>query len=82
MRYNNFVEVFVDNKTIELRADEVYITLGTALKIANVISTGGMAKAFLAENIVYVNDEAENRRGRKLYRGMIVRVGNKTLSII
>ena len=76
------MEVFVDNKTIELRADEEYITLGTALKIANIISTGGMAKAFLAENVVYVNGEAENRRGRKLYRGFEVRVLNKTLSII
>ena len=76
------MEVFVDNKTIELRKDEEFITLGTLLKIAGLIQTGGMAKAFLAENTVYVNDEAENRRGRKLYRGMIVRVGNKTLSII
>ena len=82
MRYNNFMEVFVDNKTIELRKDEEFITLGTLLKIAGLIQTGGMAKVFLANNNVYVNGEAENRRGRKLYRGAEIRVANKTFSII
>ena len=76
------MEVFVDNKTIELREGEEFITLGTMLKIAGIIQTGGMAKIFLADNIVYVNGEAENRRGRKLYRGAQIRVANKTFSII
>ena len=78
IRYNKFMEVFVDNKTIELRKDEEFITLGTLLKIAGLIQTGGMAKVFLANNNVYVNGEAENRRGRKLYRGAEIRVANKT----
>ena len=76
------MEVFVDNKTIELREGEEFITLGTMLKIAGIIQTGGMAKIFLADNVVYVNGEAENRRGRKLYRGAQIRVANKTFSII
>ncbi len=44
-----------------------YITLGQFLKLADCISTGGMAKPFLAETPVYVNGEPEQRRGRKLY---------------
>lgn len=72
----------MSNKEIFLRSDEEYITLGTLLKISGIIDTGGQAKYFLAENIVYVNGEEENRRGRKLYRGMEVRVGNKTFSIV
>ena len=72
----------MDNKTIELREGEEFITLGTMLKIAGIIQTGGMAKIFLADNVVYVNGEAENRRGRKLYRGAQIRVANKTFSII
>lgn len=72
----------MSNKTIQLRADEDYITLGTLLKIAGIIDTGGQAKIFLVENVVYVNDEEENRRGRKLYRDMTVRVGNKSFLII
>lgn len=44
-----------------------YIPLGQFLKLAGVIDTGGMAKAFLAEVDITVNGESENRRGRKLY---------------
>ncbi|RNB77015.1 S4 domain-containing protein YaaA [Brevibacillus panacihumi] len=46
-----------------------YIALGQFLKLAEVIDTGGMAKAFLAEVPIKVNGELENRRGRKLYPG-------------
>lgn len=44
-----------------------YITLGQFLKLSNIISSGGEAKFFLQENVIYVNNELENRRGRKLY---------------
>ena len=54
-------------KIIELRQNEPYITLGVLLKVTKVISTGGEAKFFLSENEVLVNEEKENRRGRKLY---------------
>ena len=49
------------------------MTLGQLLKEANIIASGGQAKWYLAENAVYVNGELENRRGRKLYAGMMVR---------
>jgi ribosome-associated protein len=51
-----------------------YITLGQMLKISDCIDSGGQAKAFLAEAEILVNGEAENRRGRKLYRGDRVNV--------
>ncbi|MBO8155623.1 MAG: S4 domain-containing protein YaaA [Bacillaceae bacterium] len=50
------------------------IPLGQFLKLANVIETGGMAKWFLHEVNVYVNDEQETRRGRKLRNGDTVEV--------
>lgn len=59
-----------------------YITLGQFLKIANIISSGGAAKFFLAENEVYVNQELENRRGRKLYKDMTVKVLGKEYQIV
>ncbi|GAE26197.1 hypothetical protein JCM9140_2234 [Halalkalibacter wakoensis JCM 9140] len=46
-----------------------YITLGQMLKEAGIIDTGGMAKWYLSEHIVYVNDQEENRRGKKLVPG-------------
>jgi ribosome-associated protein len=68
-------------KTITLREGEEYITLQILLKISGIISTGGMAKLFLADNVVCVNDEKENRRGRKLYSGDKIQVLNTSFVI-
>jgi len=46
-----------------------YITLGQLIKFANIVSSGGMVKAILAEKKIYVNDILEARRGKKLYPG-------------
>lgn len=51
-----------------------YMTLGQFLKEVNVISSGGQAKWYLAENTIFVDGEIENRRGRKLYPGMMVEI--------
>jgi S4 domain protein YaaA len=68
-------------KSIKLRKDESFITLGVLLKITGIIDTGGQAKFFLAENAVLVNGEEENRRGRKLYHGDLIQVGKQAFSI-
>ena len=54
-------------KNITIYTD--YVTLGQFLKIADIISSGGEAKSFLAENEVIINGEVDNRRGRKLRDG-------------
>ena len=69
-------------KSIKLRKDEEYITLGVLLKVAGVIDTGGQAKFFLSENVVLVNGEEENRRGRKLYHGDVIQALNHTFLIV
>ena len=71
----------MSQKEIKIRPDEEYITLNILLKITDLISTGGMAKVFLQENDVFVNDQLENRRGRKLYRGDVIRVGKQAFII-
>ena len=68
-------------KSIKLRKDEEYITLGVLLKISGIIDTGGQAKFFLSENVVLVNGEEDNRRGRKLYRGDQIQVLGQTFLI-
>ena len=68
-------------KSIKLRKDEPFITLGVLLKIAGLIDTGGQAKWFLTENKVLVNGEEDNRRGRKLYHGDVIEVSNHTFTI-
>ena len=63
-------------KKVEIYTE--YIKLEQFLKLADVVSTGGEAKLFLLTNEIFVNDEVENRRGRKLYKGDVVKV-NKSL---
>lgn len=59
-------------KPVEITTE--YITLGQFLKLADCISTGGQAKAFLQDTQIRVNGEPEQRRGKKLYHGDMVEV--------
>lgn len=63
-------------KYTPIRIEEEYITLGQFLKHADIISSGGMAKPFLAQFEIYVDGELENRRGKKLYHGSIIEVAD------
>ncbi|MEF3086857.1 S4 domain-containing protein YaaA [Bacillus altitudinis] len=59
------------------------ITLGQFLKLAEVIQSGGMAKWFLSEHEVFINQEPDNRRGRKLYPGDVVEIaGHGTFQVV
>lgn len=58
----------------DLTIHSEYITLGQFLKMANIISSGGMAKWYLSEYVVYVNSEEEQRRGKKLRHGDIIEI--------
>ena len=66
-------------ESLKIKTD--YITLQQLLKIEDIISSGGEAKYYLANNEVYVNGELENRRGRKLYPNDIVKVAGKEFKI-
>lgn len=65
----------------KININEEYINLGQFLKLINIISSGGQAKYFLEEYPVYVNDIIEDRRGRKLYVGDVVLVGDESYLI-
>lgn len=54
-----------------------YIELKAFLKLHNLVLSGGEVKYFLKENDLYVNNQKEERRGRKLYKGDIVRINDK-----
>ncbi len=64
---------------IKLRSE--FITLGQLLKLTGEISNGGHIKFFLEENDVYVNNELERRRGRKLYQGDKIKINNNIFVI-
>lgn len=59
-----------------------YITLGQFLKLARIIQNGGDAKIFLLTTSVNVNGELEQRRGRKLRPGDVVKVSGKEYEIV
>lgn len=58
-----------------------FVTLGQFLKLANLIQTGGEAKEFLSNHEILVDGELDNRRGRKLYDGMVISLLNKKFVI-
>jgi ribosome-associated protein len=57
------------------------ITLGQALKVANLVGSGGEAKVLVQTGEVLVNGEVETRRGRQLREGDVVEVGEERLEI-
>ena len=46
-----------------------FIKLESAMKLANIVPTGGSAKAEIQEGYVSVNGEVCTMRGKKLYPG-------------
>jgi ribosome-associated protein len=58
------------------------IRLGQLLKLAGLIDSGAGVKAFLAAEIVLVNGEPEDRRGRQLHPGDSVAVGEEELRLV
>lgn len=67
-------------QTIILR-DE-FIKLGQALKAANLVESGVMAKEVIQAGEVLVNGEIDTRRGKKLYEGDIVSFGGEEIKIV
>ena len=57
------------------------ITLGQALKAANVVGSGGEAKVLIQTGEVRVNGEVETRRGLKLREGDVVEVGDERMEV-
>ena len=58
-----------------------YITLAQFLKIVDLISSGGEAKDFILLNKIFINNTEENRRGRKLYKGDLIKISSKEYEI-
>ncbi len=71
-----------ENETKEIAIVGEYITLGQLLKFARIVEEGGMAKNYLASHDVLVNQEKENRRGRKLRPGDVVSLMEGAFKIV
>ena len=55
--------------TIPVVIGTEFIKLESAMKLANIFSTGGTAKLVIQDGLVTVNGETCTMRGKKLYPG-------------
>ncbi len=67
---------------VSIAINTPYVTLGQFLKLADIISSGGEAKGYLAQHEILVDGVLDNRRGRKLYPGMVVEVEKRFYQIV
>lgn len=66
----------------EIKLREEYIKLGQALKAANLVDSGVMAKMVIQDGLVTVNGEVEYQRGKKIVDGDIVSFEGETIKIV
>ena len=64
---------------ITIRDD--FIKLGQAMKLAGLVESGVEAKYEIEDGKVKVNGEAEDRRGRKLYKGDSFTYKGRTITV-
>lgn len=69
----------MDKKIVKIHTE--YITLGQFLKITDLIQSGGEAKFAVKSLRIFVNNEREDRRGRKLYHNDVLKVEGKVYRI-
>lgn len=62
--------------------EEEHITLGQLLKLTNEFNSGGEIKHFLKQEGVFVNDEKEYRRGRKLFDDDVIQLNGKQYIVV
>lgn len=66
----------------EIQITDEYVTLSQLLKLANIFDSGGMIKHYIQNQGVYVNNELEHRRGRKIYPADIVKLDEEHQFIV
>jgi ribosome-associated protein len=67
-------------RDVEIRGG--MIRLGQLLKLSGVVDAGGAIKDLLADELVLVNGEPEDRRGRQLHPGDVVAVAGEKLVVV
>ena len=61
---------------------EDFIRLDSAMKLANMVSTGGHAKIVIQDGEVLVNNQVCTMRGKKLYKGDKVEFDGQGFEIV
>jgi ribosome-associated protein len=69
------------NTITEVVIKTPYIQLGQLVKLMGLVQTGGEVKPFLIQHPIQVNQHPDQRRGRKLYPGDLVVIGERQFLI-
>lgn len=59
-----------------------FITIGQLLKKINIITTGGEAKMYLANNVIKINGEQPKGRNSKVYVGTTLWINDDLYQIV
>ena len=65
----------------KIKLRDEYITLGQALKAANLVESGVDAKFVIQDGLVKVNGEVSYQRGKKLVAGDVVEFDGEKIII-
>ena len=71
----------VSAETVPVEITTEFIKLESFLKLANAVSSGGMAKNFIQNEEVTVNGEVCTMRGKKLRPGDVVSFAGRELTV-
>ena len=69
------------SKNIPVVISTEFIKLESAMKLANIFSTGGTAKLVIQDGLVKVNGQIETQRGKKLVAGDLVEFDGQQIKI-
>lgn len=58
----------------EITVTTEYIKLDQFLKLCGAVQTGGQAKMMISDNMIFVNGEATNQRGKKIRKNDVVEI--------
>ena len=61
--------------------EKEFVELHTLLKLLAIASSGGAAKAMVAEGLVRVDGQTETRKACKIRAGQVVRVGTDEVRV-
>lgn len=65
----------------KIKINTQYIKLSQFLKWSNLVTSGAEAKLLIQNEKVKVNGKIELQRGKKIIKGDIIQVDNKTIQV-
>lgn len=71
----------IKGEKMDISISTEYIKLDQLLKFAGIAENGADAKFIIMEKNVSVNGETETRRGKKIFKGDTVQVGEEIINV-